>query len=150
MQRVSNSGQKVKFNHYKKAGSSGVKGRVRSYSIYLEKPDHNMNTLTLTKPLQNDIQFWVKKIQVFKSSGLPLISSRIWKLLFTDEPLLLYTLVETIFNKYEFPQVWKSATVIPLPKIAKIIGPEDLRPISLLPLPGKIVEHLIYYQIDNK
>ena len=36
VQRVSNSGQKVKFNHYKKTGSSGVKGRVRSYSIYIE------------------------------------------------------------------------------------------------------------------
>ena len=33
VQRVSNSGQKVKFNHYKKTGSSGVKGRVRSNSI---------------------------------------------------------------------------------------------------------------------
>ena len=77
------------------------------------------------------------------------ISSRIWKILFTDEPLLLFALVETIFNKYEFPQVWKSATVISLPKIAKIIGPEDLRPISLLPLPGKRVEHLLYYQIDK-
>ena len=36
MQRVSNPDQNVKFNHYKKTGSSGVKGRVRSYSIYIE------------------------------------------------------------------------------------------------------------------
>ena len=36
MQRSSNPDQNVKFNHYKKAGSSGVKGRVRSYSIYIE------------------------------------------------------------------------------------------------------------------
>ena len=34
VQRGSNPDQNVKFNHYKKAGSSGVKGRVRSYSIY--------------------------------------------------------------------------------------------------------------------
>ena len=26
----------VRFNHYMKTGSSGVKGRVRSYSIYIE------------------------------------------------------------------------------------------------------------------
>ena len=58
-------------------------------------------------------------------------------------------MVETIFSKYIFPQSWKSATVIPLPKVAKIMGPEDLRPISLLPLPGKIVEHLLYGQIDK-
>ena len=145
------SANKINF-YFANIGSDLAKDIVnKNQNIMLppNPPDYNINTLTLTKPLQNDIQFWVKKIQVFKSSGIPLISSRIWKLLFTDEPLLLYTLVETIFNKYEFPQVWKSATVIPLPKIAKIIGPEDLRPISLLPLPGKIVEHLIYYQIDK-
>ena len=36
MQRGSNPDQKVKFNHYKNTGSSGVKGRVRSNSIYIE------------------------------------------------------------------------------------------------------------------
>ena len=36
VQRVSNSGQKIEFNHYKETGSSGVKGRVRSNSITIE------------------------------------------------------------------------------------------------------------------
>ena len=36
MQRGSNPDQNVKFNYYKKTGSSGVKGQVRSYSIYIE------------------------------------------------------------------------------------------------------------------
>ena len=40
------------------------------------------------------------------------------------------------------PSAWKKATVIPIPKISKPMGPEDLRPISLLPLPGKMFEHL--------
>ena len=44
---------------------------------------------------------------------------------------------------------WKKATVVPIPKISKPIGPEDLRPISLLPLPGKIFEHLIHSQMDS-
>ena len=57
--------------------------------------------------------------------------------------MLLTHMVESIFNTFEFPQSWKHATVVPLPKVTNIIGPEDLRPISLLPLPGKIVEHLI-------
>ena len=30
-----------------------------------------------------------------------------------------------------------------------IIGPEGLLPISLLPLPGKVLEHLIYTQLDE-
>ena len=35
MQKSSNPDQKVEFNHYKKTYSSGVRGRVRSYSIYI-------------------------------------------------------------------------------------------------------------------
>ena len=55
VQRGSNPDQNVKFNQYKKAGSSGAKGRVRSNSIYIENlklvgsvqrssnPDQNVN-----------------------------------------------------------------------------------------------------------
>ena len=43
----------------------------------------------------------------------------------------------------QFPKEWKKGTVIPLPKItnAKEVG--DLRPISLLPLPSKLLERII-------
>ena len=100
----------------------------------IQNTNHNINippyrpariidaTLTLIQPTHIEILSWVKRIQVYKSSGLPLISSRIWKILFTYEPALLLTLVETIFSKFNFPQDWKSATVIPLPKVTKIIG----------------------------
>ena len=104
--------------------------------------------LVLHQPTQENIQKWVKNIKVFKSSGLPKIASRIWKLLFTREQNLLNHVIECIFSNFAFPQKWKSATIIPIPKVSKVKGPEDLRPISLLPLPGKIVEHLLYTQID--
>ena len=105
--------------------------------------------LYLHQPTILEISNWVKQIKTFKSSGLSKIASRIWKLLFERIPYLLAHMVETIFNTIVFPQSWKHATVIPLPKVPNITGPEDLRPISLLPLPGKIVEHLIYTQIDQ-
>ena len=37
-----------------------------------------------------------------------------------------------------------TATVVPIPKVANALSTNDLRPISLLPLPGKILEHLIH------
>ena len=58
-------------------------------------------------------------------------------------------MIETVFNMCIFPLKWKSATLIPIPKVTIIIGPEDLRPISLLPLSGKTLEHLLYVQIDQ-
>ena len=77
----------------------------------IQNTNHNINippyrpariidaTLTL---IHIEILSWVKRIQVYKSSGLPLISSRIWKILFTYEPALLFTLVETIFSNFNF------------------------------------------------
>ena len=42
-----------------------------------------------------------------------------------------------------FPDKWKYSTVIPLPKIPNPKTASDMRPVSLLPLPGKILEHII-------
>ena len=46
-----------------------------------------------------------------------------------------------------FPEAWKLATVIPLPKVNNPSGVSDYRPISLLPLPGKLLEKLLHYYI---
>lgn len=42
------------------------------------------------------------------------------------------------------PEQWKIATVIPIPKIKNSSNVTDLRPISLLPLPGKILEKFVH------
>ena len=42
-----------------------------------------------------------------------------------------------------YPQSWKVSIVVPLSKVNFPQNASDLRPISLLPLPGKIMEHLI-------
>ena len=91
----------------------------------------------------------INDIKVFKSSGLPLVSSRIWKLILQNNPDFLYDILTAAIDSNIYPRGWKKATVVPIPKISKPIGPEDLRPISLLPLPGKIFEHLIHSQMDS-
>lgn len=45
------------------------------------------------------------------------------------------------------PDVWKVATVIPIPKDKNSKNVTDLRPISLLHLPGKVIEHIIHDQL---
>ena len=42
-----------------------------------------------------------------------------------------------------FPESWKKGTVVPLPKKDNVTQVTDLRPISLLPLPGKHLERLL-------
>lgn len=42
------------------------------------------------------------------------------------------------------PDEWKEAIVFPIPKTQNSKSVSDLRPISLLPIPGKVLEHIIH------
>lgn len=46
-----------------------------------------------------------------------------------------------------FPTSWKTARVVPIPKNKSVNNPDDFRPISILPVLSKIVEHLMNDQI---
>ena len=59
---------------------------------------------------------------------------------------LLYIMNQSIRSGI-FPEIWKLATVIPLPKVNNPSGVSDYRPISLLPLPGKLLEKLLHGQL---
>ena len=90
-----------------------------------------------------------KEIKVAKSSGYSHLSSRVLK----DAFLVLSSQLTFIYNmslaSATFPDDWKSATVIPLHKG----GPTDVvgnyRPISLLPLPGKLLEKVVHLTISR-
>ena len=48
-----------------------------------------------------------------------------------------------------FPTEWKIATVVPLPKDGDLSQCTDYRPISLLPLPGKILKQILHSRINR-
>ena len=90
-----------------------------------------------------------KDIKSYKSSGLATISSRIWKLFCSRFDSIMVHLYNLILTLCEYPQDQKLATVVPIPKITNANKPGELRPISLLPLPGKILEHHIHDNIQD-
>ena len=48
-----------------------------------------------------------------------------------------------------FPDAWKDALVVPIPKGGNLTLVQNYRPISLLPLPGKILEKLMHKQLAD-
>ena len=48
------------------------------------------------------------------------------------------------FGLGEIPDAWKIAKVTPLPKAGKSNDVSNLRPISLLPLPSKLIEKIVH------
>ena len=91
----------------------------------------------------------IKNIKNFKSSGIDNVASKVLKdAFFILDEQFLYILNKSI-ELHKFPDEWKKATVIPLPKINNPKQVSDFRPISLLPLPGKIIEKLLHSQLIN-
>ena len=77
------------------------------------------------------------------------ISSRVWKTLFNHFSNVFANFYNQIVNNGEFLNKWKIATVVSIPKITHASSPNDLRPISLLPLPGEILEHILHKLLMN-
>ena len=105
--------------------------------------------LTVDHIRQDEVANLIKSISISKSSGLDSISSRVLKDFLTLAIREITHLYNCILQSGIFPDKWKVATVTPIPKVANASEPNDLRPISLLPVPGKLIEKYITTKIDN-
>ena len=91
----------------------------------------------------------VKDINVSKSSGLDNISSFIIKETFLALiPETAHMMILSILSS-TFPDAWKEALVVPIPKCGNLTMIKNYRPVSLLSLPGKVPEKLIHSQISE-
>ena len=104
----------------------------------------NLNRVT-----ESEVFKIVKDINVSKSSGLDDISSFVVK----ESFMILISEITHMYNisisSSKFPNSWKQATVIPIPKAGNLTLVQNYRPISLLPLPGKVIEKLILQQLSG-
>lgn len=98
---------------------------------------HNLPLLNLPHISQSDLFKEVNKIKIYKSCGIRGLSSRLIK----DAMLIMLPefthLLNLSLKSGTVPNDWKIATVIPIPKVNNPNNVSDLRPISLLALPGK-------------
>ena len=104
----------------------------------------DLEEFTLPELLTN-----IKTISIYKSSGLHSMSTRFFKDVMMYIPQLFLHLYNTVRLSGVFPDSWKIATVVPLPKVNDPKNPSELKPISLLPIVGKILEKLIHKQLST-
>ena len=95
-----------------------------------------------------EVEILIKKINISKSSGITLLSSRLLKDSFHALSDKLTYLFNLSITQTTFPVQWKKALVIPIPKTVNPEKAENYRPISFLPLPGKMLEKLIHSQLS--
>lgn len=96
-----------------------------------------------------DIQIYVKDFCPSKSSGILGLSSRLLLDFFVFKP----EVIAEVFNKCIltgiYPDSWKQSIMVPIPKNSNPLYLNNLRPISLLPLPGKLFEKIIHTRLSN-
>ena len=106
----------------------------------LETPNETLSSLEI---IASDIGKFIKALKVNKAHGHDEISIRILKLCEAiTEPL--YLIFKNCLSSNTFPDVWKKANVIPVHKKCDKQVLKYYRPVSLLPIYGKIFEKLIF------
>ena len=90
---------------------------------------------------------YVKDIDVCKSSGIEDLSSQLvkdaFKVLIVE---LTHILNESVMTS-KFPDAWAVGVITPIPKEGDPLEPGNWRPITILPIPSKLLERAIHYQI---
>ena len=90
----------------------------------------------------------VKKIDTSKSTGLTEVNSQTLK----DAFAVLIPELTHLFNESLqtgiFPDAWSLGYITPIPKEGDPLEPGNWRRISILPLPSKLLEQAVHYQVN--
>ena len=84
-----------------------------------------------------------------KAHGCNNISIKMIKICCQSLTLPLKVIFEHSIKKGKFPEIWKKANVVPVHKREDKMLVKNYRPISLLPIFGKMFERVIYNSLFN-
>lgn len=109
-------------------------------------------TIVLTNP--KEIKKIIKRLPKNKAPGVDNIDNKLIKNLPRKGIVQLMYIINAILRTGYFPEKWKSAIIVPIPKPNKdLSNPINYRPISLLSSLSKVIEKIILYrlkEIDKK
>ena len=120
-------------------------------SNFLKKTGKSISAITFTC---DDIATLIKSLDPNKAHGHDMISIRMLKICGKSICKPLDLIFQSCIKQGEFPTEWKKANVFPVFKKGDKQILKNYRPVSLLPICGKIFERLIYnnlfeYFIEN-
>ena len=107
------------------------------------------NSMDNIQTNQDEVVKLCKGIEVLKSSGMDKLSARVCKDAFTILSHQLTYLFNCSLQTGVFPDIWKVAKVIPQFKGGDRDMVGNYRPVSLLPIPGKLLEKIVHKQITD-
>ena len=86
-------------------------------------------------------------LQTNKSSAIEHISTKVLKIAFTSQIVRLVRMFNVSLTQGYIPGCWKNAVVVPLHKGGDAKDVNNFRPVSLLPIQGKLIEKVVHARI---
>ena len=95
------------------------------------------------------VEKMVKSINIHKSSGIQDINSELVRDAFSVLIVELTHLFNESITQNIFPSLWAIGCITPIPKGGDSLDSNNWRPITILPIPSKLLEKAIHYQLMN-
>ena len=141
--------QAQEINHFFANVGQRLGKRFKGDRPEFQEVDNQPPRLEVRHITQVEVLKLIDTISIYKSSGLDNISSNVVKDFMSLANKQITFLYNMILDTGIFPDKWKIATVTPIPKVANATEATDLRPISLLPVPGKLLEKYITVNMQS-
>ena len=115
----------------------------------------NRGTVSTVTFSSDDIATLIQNLDPNKAHEHDMLSIRMLKLCGKSICKLIDLIFQSCIKRGEFPTEWKKANVVPVHKKSDKQILKNYRPVSLLPICGKMFEHLLYnrlyeYFIENE
>ena len=95
-----------------------------------------------------EVNYVIKHLKNNKSTCVYDISMSVLKNVSVILLIKLTHLINECLNLSVMPNDWKVSTVTPIPKGTTSLNVGDYRPISVLPAPSKVIERIVYNQLN--
>ena len=112
----------------------------------IKKTDNSLYSVRF--PTEDILQI-IKNLHSNKAHGHDEISIRMLKICGSSVCRPLQIIYKSCLDRGKFPQEWKKANVVPVHKKNDKQLVKNYRPISLLPICGKIFERILYNSLFN-
>ena len=88
------------------------------YKKYLHDPDNHEDAITNLEPdiLESEVKWDLESISTNKASGGDGIPVEVFQILKDDDVKVLHSICQQIWKTQQWPQDWKRAVFIPIPK----------------------------------
>lgn len=92
----------------------------------------------------SDVYAILNSMNPRKAPGPDLVSTKVLRMVHQIRPEIITDFVNYCFKTRTFPLILKTSSVITIPKKGNCSNLSNLRPISLLPILGKLIERIIF------